>query len=99
MAQTSGSDLQFPSHWTKDHSGKRMETLARTKDFVTAVALMQEIAEIAEEENHHPDLHLTNYNRLRITTWSHDTGGLTDRDARLAKRIEDLLREKDLRRE
>lgn len=99
MAQTPTSDLEFPSSWTEDQSGKRMQTLVRTKDFVTAVALMEEIAQVAESENHHPDLHLTHYNRLRIATWSHDTGGLTERDARLAKKIETLLRDKDVKRE
>ncbi len=91
--------LEMPSNWKQDESGKRIETLARTKDFVTAVALIQEIAQIAEDENHHPDLHLTNYNRLRITSWSHDVGKVTDRDMRLAKRVETLLRDQGVKRE
>lgn len=97
--QKTAEDLELPSGWGPDDSGKRVETTVRTKDFVAAVGMIQDIAEIAEEIGHHPDLHLTNYNRLRITSWSHDTGGLTERDERLVQRIDALIQEKDLKRE
>jgi 4a-hydroxytetrahydrobiopterin dehydratase len=97
--QTTSDDLEFPTGWRKEADGKRIFKQIKTKDFMAAVALIEEIARIAEDENHHPDLHLTGYKNLKIVSWSHDKGRLTDRDARLAERIEDLLLEKDLRGE
>ena len=98
-AQRTTDDLEFPPGWDQGEDGKRIETRVRTKDFMAAVGLIGKIAEIAEAENHHPDLYLTGYNRLKIATYSHDVGELTDRDARLAKRIETLLRDQEIKRE
>jgi len=58
--------------------------------FRAAVALVNEIAELAEREDHHPDLALS-YTRLRITTTTHDAGGLTERDLRIATGIDELV--------
>lgn len=63
----------------------------RTRDFLEALELFRAIGEVAEELEHHPDLHLEEWNRVRIETWSHDVGGLTERDERLAGRIAQLL--------
>jgi 4a-hydroxytetrahydrobiopterin dehydratase len=58
--------------------------------FRAAVALVNEIADLAEREDHHPDLSLA-YTRLRITTTTHDAGGLTERDLRIATGIDALI--------
>jgi 4a-hydroxytetrahydrobiopterin dehydratase len=58
------------------------------RDFVHAISIINQIAAIAEEENHHPDLELVDYNKLRITLFTHDEGRVTLRDERLAERIE-----------
>lgn len=63
----------------------------RTRDFLDALDLFRAIGEVAEELEHHPDLHLEEWNRVRIETWSHDEGGLTERDERLAERIAALV--------
>lgn len=63
------------------------------KDFAEAVRLINEIAKIAEEEDHHPDLHLTGYRRLMIELSTHSVGGLTENDFVLAAKIEALPRE------
>lgn len=63
------------------------------KDFAEAVRLIQEIARIAEAEDHHPDLHLTAYRRLAIELTTHSVGGLTENDFVLAAKIEALPRE------
>ncbi len=60
------------------------------KDFIAAVALIDQIAQIAQREDHHPDLHLTNYRKLRIELSSHDAGGLTKRDFIVAAAISAL---------
>ena len=65
-----------------------------TKDFMEAVRLIQDISRIAEEENHHPDLHLTVYRRLAIELSTHSIGGLSENDFILAAKIDTLHKEK-----
>jgi len=60
------------------------------RDFMAAVDLIRRIAQIAEEENHHPDLHLEGYRRLRVELSTHALGGLTVNDFVLAAKIENL---------
>jgi len=60
-----------------------------TGDFVTGIALAQDIAAAAEEANHHPDLDLR-YPFLAVKLVSHDVGGVTSRDLELARRISEL---------
>jgi 4a-hydroxytetrahydrobiopterin dehydratase len=62
-----------------------------TKDFLEAVGLINAIAPIAERLEHHPDFHLEQWNKLRITTYSHDVGKLTKRDERLARAINEVV--------
>lgn len=64
----------------------------RTGDFVTGLRLATAIAEAAEKMDHHPDLDLR-YPHLNVRLSSHDVGGVTDRDLRLARRISELAAE------
>ena len=63
-----------------------------TGSFTAGVALVNAIADAAEEANHHPDLDLR-YPHLNVTLTSHDVGGVTQRDLRLARRISALAAE------
>jgi 4a-hydroxytetrahydrobiopterin dehydratase len=88
--------ISIPGGWKLDRGGKSLSLHVETKDFLEAVALINVIAPIAEETEHHPDFHLEQWNKLRITTYSHDVGKLTERDERLAKRISELLKARGL---
>jgi 4a-hydroxytetrahydrobiopterin dehydratase len=66
-----------------------LHTRFRTGDFATGLRLVNQIGEAAEEANHHPDLDLR-YPHLNVRLFSHDVGGLTDRDVALARRISEL---------
>ena len=57
------------------------------KGFMPGVDLINRIAKIAEEEGHHPDLHLS-YGRLKVDLTTHAAGGLTDNDFILAAKID-----------
>src|SRR5688572_14981012 len=70
-------------HWRI--RGKRLVREWELKDFDAALALVAAAAELARRADHHPDLHLTDYRKVRIETWSHDAGGLTERDFSLAE--------------
>lgn len=69
------------------------------KDFKSALEFFQRIGEIAESEGHHPDLHLTSYNKVRIELFTHAVKGLTENDFIIAAKINaldisDLLKKK-----
>jgi len=66
-----------------------------TEDFATALALVDRIGAIAEEQQHHPDLDLR-WGRVHVVTASHDAGGITDRDVRLATSVNEVLAEMGL---
>ena len=54
--------------------------------FMDAVAFIDRLAEAAEEANHHPDLDIR-YNKVRLALISHDSGGITKRDIKMAERL------------
>lgn len=60
-------------------------------DFAAAFAFMTRVAKIAEEQDHHPDWS-NSWNVVEISLRSHDVGGvITERDVRLAQRINEVL--------
>ncbi len=56
-------------------------------DFVAAMEFVTKVAAVAESANHHPDIDIR-YNQVRLGLISHDSGGLTRRDVKLAARID-----------
>jgi 4a-hydroxytetrahydrobiopterin dehydratase len=75
----------FPE-W-KVEEGSRLSKTFRFPDFKTALDFVNRVGAAAEELGHHPDLHLS-WGRVEATTWSHDAGGITERDFALAVRID-----------
>ena len=59
------------------------------KDFVAAVAFVNDVAQLAEAANHHPDIDIR-YNRVRLGLVTHDAGGITQNDTSLAHKINNL---------
>jgi 4a-hydroxytetrahydrobiopterin dehydratase len=65
----------------------------KVKNFMKALELANKVAEIAEEENHHPDL-LVRWGELGIDIWTHKVNGLTEADFVLAAKIDNVLETK-----
>jgi len=61
------------------------------KDQTAVAELVLRIAQLADKANHHPDMLLHKWNRLRIELFSHDVNAVTERDHALATQIEALL--------
>jgi len=76
--------------WKLAADGKRISRSWRVLDFTTGLDFFQRIAEIAETEDHHPDLHLANYRDVTIELWTHAAGGLTENDFIIAAKIDAL---------
>jgi 4a-hydroxytetrahydrobiopterin dehydratase len=63
----------------------------KVDDFAAALALVQRVGEAAEAANHHPDILLHGWNKVRLTLMTHSEGGLTEADLRLAGQIDGLV--------
>jgi len=59
-------------------------------DFSEAIGFVNRVAELAEAADHHPDILLHGWNRVRVTLSTHSQGGLTEADFRLASQIDSL---------
>jgi 4a-hydroxytetrahydrobiopterin dehydratase len=55
-------------------------------DFVQAMDFVNRVAQLAEQHNHHPDIDIR-YNRVKLALVSHDAGGITTRDASMARQL------------
>jgi 4a-hydroxytetrahydrobiopterin dehydratase len=71
-------------------AGINIERTLTFVDFPAAIAFVNKVAEAAEKANHHPDIDIR-WNKVRLTLSSHDAGGLTERDFKLAGIIDSLI--------
>ena len=86
------SRLKALPGWIYDRRKRAIYTDIHCKDFAAAIRLIGKIAKLAEKMNHHPDLHLTRYRRLKIVLTTHSEDGVTGRDLTLAARTSDAVR-------
>lgn len=82
--------LALLAGWQLTGQGKSISKKFLMKDFSAAIGLMNAIRPIAQREDHHPDLHLTDYRKLQIVLSTHSIGGLSNNDFILAAKIEAL---------
>ena len=62
------------------------------QDFASAHAFVNQVAHVAEVLDHHPSI-LLEWGHVEVRSWSHDTGGITDRDHDLIRAIDELIQE------
>ena len=67
-----------------------LERVFRFETFLQAIEFVQNVALIAEEEQHHPDIDIR-YTSVKLRLTTHDAGGLTRKDFSLAKRVDGLF--------
>src|SRR5687768_15114621 len=82
--------LNAVPRWNLSEDGKRIAREWRVLDFMTGIEFFQQITQIAETEDHHPDLHLAGYRNVKIEIWTHAVGGLTENDFILAAKIDQV---------
>jgi 4a-hydroxytetrahydrobiopterin dehydratase len=76
------------STWERD--GDQIVRELKLASFAEAIALVNRVAEVAEARNHHPDILIHDWNRLRLSVTNHSAGGLTAADFELADAIDAL---------
>jgi 4a-hydroxytetrahydrobiopterin dehydratase len=76
--------------WTIDSAAQRIRRSWTMKNFMAGIDFFNKVAALAEDEGHHPDLHLEGYRKVTIELWTHAVGGLTENDFILAAKINEL---------
>jgi 4a-hydroxytetrahydrobiopterin dehydratase len=79
--------VSAPGGWSEVDGA--LEREFRFDDFRAAIAFVNRVADLAESENHHPDIRIA-YRNVNLRWWTHTAGGITDRDRELAERSADL---------
>lgn len=74
--------------WQRD--GETIVCDRRFNDFAAAIAFVERVAEEAEAANHHPDIFVHGWNKVRLTLSTHSEGGITVADLALAARLDTL---------
>ncbi|PQO32573.1 4a-hydroxytetrahydrobiopterin dehydratase [Bremerella cremea] len=74
--------------WYLTHDGQRIRKDWTVKNFMAGMNFFNKVAEIAEEDGHHPDLHIAGYRNVSIELWTHAIGGLSENDFILAAKID-----------
>ncbi len=90
-ATESSAMLEQVSKWAIEDSGDCIERKWTFKNFVQTIQFVNQVAELAETEQHHPDLHITGYRHLRIVLTTHAIGGLSENDFIVAAKIDQLV--------
>jgi 4a-hydroxytetrahydrobiopterin dehydratase len=67
--------------------GRAIARTYRFDDFRGSLAFVNRVAQLAERQQHHPDVDIR-YNQVTLSIWTHDAGGLTERDFGLAAAID-----------
>ena len=84
------SYLKALTGWQLTANNRQIRREWRVKDFVTALDFFQRVGQLAEAEDHHPDLHLVGYRNAAIELSTHAVNGLTENDFILAAKIAPL---------
>jgi 4a-hydroxytetrahydrobiopterin dehydratase len=82
--------MKFVADWIE--SGGALEKTVELPSFPDAIAFVSRVADLAEAENHHPDISIS-YRKVTLRWTTHSAGGITDRDRDLARRTDELIPE------
>jgi 4a-hydroxytetrahydrobiopterin dehydratase len=88
--EESRAQLATLDGWQLTHEGQRIRKNWVVKNFMAGIDFFNRVAEVAEGEGHHPDLHLESYRNLEIELYTHAIGGLSENDFILAAKIDKL---------
>ncbi|MFP4605707.1 MAG: 4a-hydroxytetrahydrobiopterin dehydratase [Bacteroidales bacterium] len=79
---------------TMENWKENTDNLTKTfnfKDFIQAVDFVVKIRDVAETFQHHPDLYIHSYNKVKVILTTHSEGRVTEKDYKLAEEIDKLF--------
>jgi 4a-hydroxytetrahydrobiopterin dehydratase len=88
LSDTEADERLVQSDWSREGSSISREW--SFEDFARAMVFVNQVADAAEAANHHPDISLHGWNKVRLELSTHSAGGLTDSDFALAAKIDQL---------
>ena len=74
--------------WKLTADNQRIRKEWTVKNFMAGMRFFNQVADVAESEGHHPDLHIAGYRNVSIEIWTHAIGGLSENDFILAAKID-----------
>jgi 4a-hydroxytetrahydrobiopterin dehydratase len=80
--------VQPPEEWREVEGA--LEREFHFRDFAEALAFVNRVGELAEAENHHPDVEIR-WSRVTLRWWTHVANAVTERDVELARRTNELV--------
>lgn len=83
---------ELGTKWDLIDSGKKLSKKLKVKNFAEAMKLLNAVADVAEADQHHPDLHVTGYRHVGIELTTHAIGGLSENDFILAAKIDNICK-------
>jgi 4a-hydroxytetrahydrobiopterin dehydratase len=84
------AQLKKLNGWRLTHDGERIRKDWTVKHFMAGMDFFNAVAKLAEDDGHHPDLHIEGYRKVAIELWTHAIGGLSENDFILAAKIDQL---------
>jgi len=84
--QVEGYMAEVPG-WVLDGDAKKISKEFKFKDFIGAINFVERVADVAEMEDHHPDIHI-HYNKVLLELWTHAIAGLSENDFIVAAKID-----------
>jgi len=88
--QEAEDQLRQVDGWSLVQGGQRIRREWIVRNFMAGIEFFNKVASLAEEEGHHPDLHLEGYRRVAVELWTHAIGGLSENDFILAAKINQI---------
>ena len=82
------AQLKKLTGWHISRDGQRIRKEWTVKNFMAGIDFFERVARLAEDEGHHPDLHLEGYRNVAIEIWTHAIGGLSENDFILAAKLD-----------
>jgi 4a-hydroxytetrahydrobiopterin dehydratase len=73
--------------WILNEDATRISKEYKFKDFIGAINFVERVADVAEMEGHHPDIHI-HYNKVLLELWTHSIGGLSENDFIVAAKVD-----------
>ena len=86
--QDAAEQIKNLAGWTLSADSKKIRKEWVVKNFMAAINFFNDVAKVAEADDHHPDLHLTGYRNVAIELSTHAIGGLSENDFILAAKID-----------
>ena len=76
--------------WQIDESGTTIAKTFTFDDFQDAIVFVNQVARIAEESNHHPDIFIHSYSNVTVSLTTHAVNGLTEQDFLVAAKVDEV---------